>query len=220
MLRESVNATATAPKDGADPSDPLNNNQALTPKILLKAAVAQEYAPTTALSTSDMAKLKTLDEILDSRFDNDPRMDTELKDLSPALKERLRSKYSEIPSEKRNDRGTIVFLLGREINTTKDVEFLQEVLAERPCLGLESCSQDMRTSGSHAEGGLEVTLAYPQVVALKSMEGFLERADQNGMLRDRTPLVGAVFRSLENGKSSQVPLVSRMARELQERYSK
>src|SRR5207302_220894 len=92
------------------------------------------------------AKLVILDEILRSRNDNDPRLDADFNDLSAETKRRFREKYGALAPEKRNERGTVVYLLGRNINDDRDWDFLREVAGEPPCLSLSDCSK--RTPGS------------------------------------------------------------------------
>ncbi|TPW19189.1 MAG: hypothetical protein FD126_2935 [Elusimicrobia bacterium] len=108
-------------------------------------------------------KLRELDSILQAKDDNDPRLDRDFNDLSEPTKSLLRRRYGELPLEYLNERGTIVYLLGRNMRTTADWDFLRDVVSEPPCGSQSDCSKaDER--GSH---GNEVTLAYPALVALK-----------------------------------------------------
>lgn len=108
-------------------------------------------------------ELRELDAILRAKDDNDPRLDRDFNALSESAKARLRRRYGELPAEYLNERGTIVYLLGRNMRTAADWEFLRGVVAEEPCLSLADCTR------ADAEGarGDEVTLAYPALVALK-----------------------------------------------------
>ena len=110
-----------------------------------------------------------LDQILASRNDNDPRMDSELRTLDEATKDLFREKYQALALEKRNDRGTIVFLLGRNLKTEKDYAFFCDVLREAPCFNLADCrgnAPNISGADYHHDSGEQVTLAYPQYVAL------------------------------------------------------
>src|SRR4051812_8841418 len=97
------------------------------------------------------------------------------QELSSDMKTALTKKYSQLTAESRNERGTIVFLLGRNITTPEDFDFLSKVVLETPCLSLNDCSQTDAPGRIHDEGQTAVTLAYPQVVALKSLGDYLQR---------------------------------------------
>lgn len=175
----------------------------------LPSASPQPVASPTA---EDRRKVQVLDEILKSKNDNDPRLDTELKDLSPAAKRLMREKYAEIAPEKRNERGTIVFLLGRN-PTAEDFAFLKQVLSEQPCLGLEDCNKEMPAgSDTHSEMGLGVTLNYPQMMALYSAEQQIERAERGEQVS-----LDEVRATVDVGVNSQVREVASKATELRER---
>lgn len=152
------------------------------------------------------SQLKTLSEILSSRNDNDPRLDTELKTLSELAKEKIREMYKALPSEKRNERGTLVFLLGRNLSSPADFEFMRNVLLETPCRSLADCTKNPAVSFSPnqdehpaAQGAL---LAYPQLVALQSLEKYL--ATDDGYKELALDLV-------KSAESSQVLEVRKMA---------
>src|SRR5581483_1385533 len=131
-------------------------------------------APAAAQSHEAAAKLRELEAILASRNDNDPRLDKDFNALSPEAKRLFRRKYAELPREARNDLGTIVYLLGKNLKTEEDWAFLREVAAEPPCRSLSSCDQPSDGAG---EPGDPVTLAYPALVALKQAGAVLDRPD-------------------------------------------
>ncbi len=122
--------------------------------------------------------LAIFDEIVRSRNDNDPRLDQELRNLSPEVQAALREKYQALPPESRNSRGLVVFLLGRGVRTPSVVNlaFFKTVLAEPECLSLADCLRPSErgagdaASESQAEMGLAVTLTYPQRMALRMIE--------------------------------------------------
>lgn len=158
-------------------------------------------------------KIKILHEILESRNDNDPRIDRELKGLSKEAKSALKEEYTALRKEDRNGRGTIAFLIGREIDGEADLEFLRQILAEAPCLSLADCGRDMtaaRGADAHQDAGIETTLAYPQIVVLHSLNRFLELGG-----RELTPaLRDAAWKIIEEARHSPVPLLARKAAEL------
>jgi hypothetical protein len=172
--------------------------------IPLKSVASTAASPEIELSDADRRKLDVLAQIFRSKNDNDPRMDTEMRDMSPALKGALRAEYGDLPMEARNERGTIVFILGREISSAEDVAFLHSVLTEPPCLGLEDCGAVDR-GDDHSQLGSDVTLAYPQLVALRSYKKYLSRADRDESLARQIQDSRAV------AKSSSNPLISRAA---------
>ncbi|MDD4005202.1 MAG: hypothetical protein PHW69_08380 [Elusimicrobiaceae bacterium] len=125
-------------------------------------------------------KLAVLDEILQSRNDNDPRLDTGFNEMSSDLRAALRLKYRQLPLEQRNERGTIVYLLGRNAGPA-DWRFFREVVSERPCLSLADCSVPQAYDDEHRAQGLAVTLEYPAMVALKQAENALSAGrDESG----------------------------------------
>ena len=112
--------------------------------------------------SSAEGRLRLLEEVLRSRNDNDPRLETAFERLTQDEKRLLRAFYAKLPHERRNERGTIVYLLGRNLTSSDDWAFLREVVAEPPRLSLADCSRAApRASGD------EVTLAYPALVALR-----------------------------------------------------
>lgn len=174
----------------------------------------QKNIPDVAVSEQDRKQLSTLNEILSSRNDNDMRLDTDLKVLSAGAKSLLRKRYQEIRPESRNDRGTIVFLLGRNITSEEDIGFMDQVLNELPCRSLANCREDIppqTDDHGHGEMGLEVTLAYPQIYALKGLERVLDRGSND-------LLYANAMDSLRRAKASSTPKIAEMARELEQKY--
>jgi hypothetical protein len=200
--------SATAKTGHAAPSDITRSDQgAVRPK-----------APETHVTQSDKAKLVVLNEILSSKNDNDPRLDREFNALTDGSKALMRSRYAAFGAEKRNERGTIVFLLGRNLAAESDTAFLTDVLREAPCFSLENCAREAAGSVSsgdlHHDVGTEVTLAYPQIVALKSIERYIF-----GTSRDPAVEAGCL-RALRAATASPVRKVAELAREIQDRYER
>ncbi len=153
------------------------------------------------------AKLATLEDILRSRNDNDPRLDRDFIGLSEDAKRAFREKYASLARERLNERGTIVYLLGKNVRTPGDWVFLRGIAAEPPCLSLADCS---KPSGGGGEAGDEVTLAYPSLVALRQAR----RAAEEGGSR---PEAEAVLRA---GTASKVRAVARLASTLEAGFAK
>lgn len=143
-------------------------------------------------------KLRELDSILQAKDDNDPRLDRDFNELTEPTKERLRRRYDELPLEYLNERGTIVYILGRNMRTSTDWDFLRRVVAEPPCRSQSDCSRtDER--GSH---GNEVTLAYPALVALKVAQRELSASG---------PHASRARRVVDEALRSESPAVRRLA---------
>lgn len=148
------------------------------------------------------APAETLEQILLGRNDNDPRLDTAFNDLSSQDRLQFRVRYRELAPERRNERGTIVYLLGKNLREPKDWDFLREVVVEPPCLSLSDCG---KPPAGAAEAGDAVTLAYPALVALRQAQGV-------GGLPARAVVAAA--------KSSRSPTVRRAAARIDELMSK
>jgi len=163
------------------------------------------------LNSEDQKKITVLNEILTTKNDNDPRMDTELRNFSPAAKSAIQKKYQETVNEMRNERGTLVFLLGREIKDASELVFFREVLREKPCLSLENCE---KTPGGHSgeeehlEAINETTANYPQLMAVRALvhrANELVDAGQEG-----SPLYQSILETLKGAQQSPNPKVSEL----------
>jgi len=169
-------------------------------------------------SPRDLQQLKIVNEILGSKNDNDPRMDTELKQLSPAGKAMLRARYSSLQTESRNERGTLVFLVGRELSTADDLAFIKQVLSESPCYSLSHCDrEDAAANGPgerHWEGANEVTLAYPQIVALKQLDAYLSSPQR----KQQDSMAAAIREEIALARRSPVAKVASLANEIAARH--
>lgn len=182
---------------GAEPMPSITHNKPIPTGVPATAPV---------LTKEDQARAALLDEFFRTKNDNDPRMDTELRHLSPALKEAFKAKYAALPTEARNERGTIVFLIGRDLTSAADVDFLHSVLTEAPCRGLADCGTPDR-GDDHSQLASDVTLSYPQLVALKSYKKQRENAALDPALKRK------IEDSLATAKGDTNPLVSRAAEE-------
>jgi len=195
--------------------------QARSPELPRPAAAAQPRMVPPAPLAPPAQKLAELEEILRSNNDNDPRLDGDFNELSPQTKELFRRKYAQTPQEDRNARGTIVFLLGRNLDSAEDWAFLRAVVGEPPCLSLADCSRKDASPSSdpHHEGGLAVTLAYPQMVALKQVERVLEGIRRSSG-RGRGPALQEARSILRIAQSSREPMVGETASEIERRLAR
>jgi hypothetical protein len=179
-----------------------------------RTKISGDQRSTAPIPTGNKKKISELQEILDSKNDNDPRLDSDFKDLNENEKASLQGRYLSYRPESLNERGTLVFLLGRNIKTEEDVRFMQHVLKEKPCLSLENCAaQAPKATGeaAHEASVNDVTLVYPQIVSIKSMENLLFKNPTDSKLK---PLV---LKALEEASSSKSPLIANMARKTLEK---
>lgn len=164
-------------------------------------------------SASEEKQVEVLESVLQARNDNDPRLDTDLKVLSEGSKKAFVKKYDSLAAEKRNERGTIVFLLGRNLQTEADIVFMGKVLREEPCRDLNNCRGDPQRGDSHNEIGIDVTLAYPQIVALKSLERILAQGEAQ-------PLYRRSMDEVKAATNSPVEKVANLAKNLERKYGR
>lgn len=173
-----------------------------------KNFVPKNYSP------AIQGKIDVLRQILRSHNDNDPRLDTDFKDLSDEMKDALREMYGQLPPEDRNGRGTIAFLLARALAKPEELRFFGEVLSEAPCLSLADCTKEPHLEdalhGEHhdEELGGEVTLAYPQLVSMQWFEQILEDEKRAPIFKK------AITELLEQARRSKVDKVSVRADEI------
>lgn len=167
----------------------------------LAALLAAGCTPSRPAAAEARAKLAALEDVLRARDDNDPRLDREFEGLSPEAKARFREAYAALAPERRNERGTIVYLLGRNLSAPEDWAFLAAVAGESPCLSLADCARPSAQAGGPGD---EVTLAYPALVAVRQAA----RAARAGGSKEGTRRV------LEAARGSRSPAVTRLARGL------
>ena len=186
-----------------------------------EAQIELPEAVTTAASDSNrelsqnqngsQEKIAVLKEIFKSKNDNDPRIDTLFRNLSVEDKDALVKMYQTMSPESLNDKGTIVFLIGREMTRPEDAEFLKSVLSEEPCLSLENCGVTNSQRDPHLDSVNDVTLNYPQVVALNRIKTFVE----NQNLQNVNPSVlSHLMDAVQVGESSKIPMVQSRSKEI------
>ena len=167
---------------------------------------AARRSPSAVMSDEGASrKLRTLEEILSSRNDNDPRLDSDFNMLSSGEKAAFRRKYGAIAAERRNERGTIVYLLGKNAASPEDWSFLRDVAGEPPCLSLADC---VKPPNGEGDPGDDVTLAYPSLVALKRAQKALEEGTATKEAR-------AV---VETARSSRMPAVLRLVARMDKKF--
>ena len=161
-----------------------------------------------------MKKLEVLHEILSAHNDNDPRLDKELRVLDEPTKKLFREHYSSLPREEQNQRGTIVFLLGRNLTTPEDFEFLGGVLRESPCLSLENC-ETPPARANREETTNDLALSYAQAVVLNSLENFLKDGGANTSSMRETAVA-----LVKESAQSRSPVIARLGQKLSSRFGK
>ena len=203
--RESTSVTAVS-NSAFSQTTTLTNTPASLSLVKMNAVIAT--------SPEAGKAVQTLQEILKSRNDNDQRLDTELKHLIPSTREAFREKYRTLRLEDRNGRGTIVFLLGRNLETPEDMAFMGEVLSEKPCLSLEDCSKAIPSGAGadlHLEAGANVTMSYPQLVGLNALAAYASQVSDSGV---KPVLNESALKIIRDAESSGNPMVERKAREI------
>lgn len=207
------NAAGHVQKAGETPSPNANPSAITTPgDTTLNSPPAPP--PEDSWTESTRTKIKILREILSSKNDNDPRLDRDLSLLNTEDKRALRSQYQAFPPEARNERGTVVFLVGRNLDSEADLSFFEGVLREAPCLSFTSCAERMKDEPDpHLEGPLSVSLNYPQMVAMNRLELWINKTDFSKV--DRA-IIASAFKTLQAATLSQIAQVSQKAKELLE----
>lgn len=178
---ESANSGNLKPSDVDFTSGnyPAEQKKEVTISIAEKEPVKVQSAG--QLSEADQKKWEVFQSILKSKNDNDPRIDRELKSLSPEMHQNLQSAYDQIPIEDRNGRGLIAFLIARDLTTTADVEFLRKIYQESPCLSFQNCGV-AAPPDPHIDGINQTSLNYPQLAGLYQLE--LKLKAQPDLLRN------------------------------------
>ena len=152
--------SAASPKS-AGPSQPTGARTQVVP--------TQIDDPPPDLSPAEQAKWDELKQVLLSKNDNDPRVDKDLKNLSPEFHAQLFKQYQEFPMEKRNERGFVAFLVARDLQSPEDFQFLDGIFNERPCLSLDDCNTPSH-SDPHLSSLDQTSANYPQMAALYQVE--------------------------------------------------
>lgn len=155
-----------------------NSNQLSEPELVSSdssdatssASSSSVFNEEVQLQPADQKKIEIFDEILKSKNDNDPRINTELKNLTAEVHRTLMVKYNRMAAEDRNGRGTVVFLIARDLKSTADLDFLETVYQEQPCLSMGDCQKSVEDHDAHETGGNETSINYPQLVGLYQLD--------------------------------------------------
>jgi len=150
-------------------------------------------------SAHDKEQLQIILEILKSKNENDPRMDQFLTNLSPALKDALQKQYSEMKMEMRSERGIIANLIARELkegrNSPSDIQFLTNILLEKPCLSLSDCASPANVKSE------EIEAHYPQLITVQNLRKAL--VSTNITPDNRTAILG-IFKAAIDSPDPQI----------------
>lgn len=187
--------------------EPTQNRTLFVQKPIFNLTPISQSKPR-SIEAETAQKIQILSEIFQSKNDNDPRLDSEFKNLSPHTKLALQKEYKETPVELRNERGTIVFILGRNLNSQEDFQFFKQVISEPPCLSLSDCTKAPDEDHSETSTQVGITLEYPQIVVLKSLQNFLS---QRTVSHPGSPENRLALQVLQDAKKSQSLVVSQMA---------
>ncbi|MEZ0391170.1 MAG: hypothetical protein ACAH59_03070 [Pseudobdellovibrionaceae bacterium] len=167
-----------------------------------------------SLNSEDQKKWDILTEILESKNDNDPRLDQELRHLSPQMHQKLRKAYDLLSLESRNERGTIAFLLARDLQTLEDAEFITEIYQEKPCLGFQDCTKEDGTD-PHLEGINQTSLNYPQLAALYQLG---KRLESNLELLKNPEMKKQISDLLREARQFPAAAVQKRAEDIQKQF--
>jgi len=180
----------------------------------VKTEIPQKVEQVGSLAGEDQKKWKSFIEILRSKNDNDPRIDQELKDLSPEMHLKLREAYQTLPKEDRNGRGLVAFLISRDLKTVEDAEFLKTIYQESPCLGFQNCETEMQEE-PHLSSINQTSLNYPQVAGLYQLERRL--GSQADLLKD-PEMRKQISEILREARQFPADSVQKKAEKIQKQY--
>ncbi len=183
------------------------------PPVVSPSPLPEHPAMESKLSDEDQKKFTILKEILKTKNDNDPRFDRELLHLSPELKKMVEHFYGDVKPELRNERGTVVFLIGRDLNSQDDVNFLKDVMMEKPCMSLADCSKAETGGGAeaHLDAINETTANYPQLMALRQLLiAYQKSANGTG----QAAIAESIAHALQAAAHSPNPRVAREAQKV------
>ena len=166
------------------------------------------------LQGSDLSQWQVFNSILETKNDNDPRTDLQLKKLSPLFHQALIEKYGAMPAENRNGKGFITFLVARDLNSVEDIQFLKKVYEESPCLSLADC-QTTGPDDSHHSSTNQVTLVYPQMNSLYQIENQLATRPE---LLNNPATRAEITQLLVKAENFPVAMVHKKASEIRARF--
>ena len=217
---DATNVTPATETQAAIRNEVLPNrtiNSAEQRQTVAPATVTQRPTPTVAaedtLSPQDQQKFKVFFEIWDSRTDNDPRLDTDLRVLSKELKSALKEFYTSLPKEDFAGRGLVSMLIARQAKTVDDLKFVNKVLEEKPCLSLANCNEASTDSDPHHDDPNGTTLCYPQLAAVYQLQRAVNRDPQ---IFQNSALKEQIRTAIDAGQKSSCTKVRTLATSLAE----
>ncbi len=157
---------------------------------------------------------QALEEILKSKNDNDPRLDTALSQLSAEFHKAIYSKYLSLKPEDRNERGTLVFLVARDLKTEADIDFLQTVYEESPCLNMANCAANSENDPQE-NNGQQTSLNYPQLAGLYQVDAQLSKRPE---LLKNPQFRAGIYALLKTAENFPAPQVHEKAKQIREKY--
>ena len=166
------------------------------------------------LSAEDHTQWAVFEDVLKSKNDNDPRLDQALRKLSPPIHALLFEKYQSIPAEQLSQRGLIVYLVARDLNSAEDVDFLKKVYQETPCLSLVDCKA-VGPDDPHHSSMNQTTLVIAQLEGLYALDKQLH--DHRELLSNSTYRNG-VIQILVQAESFPVAVVREKAQSIRLAY--
>ncbi len=167
------------------------------------------------LKEADRARFQSFLDISQSGRDNDPRIDSELKNLSSELKNQMKKYYRSLAPERRNERGFVSFLISRDAKSVEDLEFVGEVLTEEPCLSMADC-KNLSDRDAHTGAVDQVSINYPQLVSLYQLESRLAAGSLDLSI---SALKEETRSALAKGARSPVPQIREKAEAIQKKYN-
>ncbi|MDD2773278.1 MAG: hypothetical protein PHP45_06240 [Elusimicrobiales bacterium] len=180
------------------------------------AAAAIEKPCGDACFADSRSKISLLEELIRKENPNDPRLDSAFNHLSTETKRLFRQEYVRFPPESFNARGTIVYLLGKNLTRPEDWAFLRDVVSEPPCLSLSNCARAGPVDSHLAE--VEITLAYPAVMALQQAENVLVDHKAGRPIANESFVVAQAMALVRTAKNSKAAIVSEEAARLEKSY--
>ena len=178
-----------------------NETQIITTRKLENILIEQK----TKLNELDQKKLILLNEILSSRNDNDPRLDQGLKENSFEFKLAVRNLYQNLPMEARN------------IQSEQDIQFLETIFKEEPCLSIEDC-RVMSNDDPHYSGINQVSANYPQQVVIYQLDHFEQQLQKNPQLQNNPQIRSALENLLRTARQFPVPSIQQKAEKIQKKF--
>ncbi len=196
-----------------------NSNQIQTKKlsVMTNEKSVQKTTPSEvqpALEPNEQVKWLVFEDILNTKNDNDPRLDLEFKRLSPEFHRALYERYDKLSPEDHNAKGLIAYLVTRDLQTTDDAGFLKKVFQEAPCLSLPDCKANPSEHADHSAAD-QTTVVYEKLAVLYSLEQHLEKDPKflNSLIQRN-----AVVEILIQAEAFPVPVVHEKARAIRSRF--